>query len=283
MGGTHNPLSSQIPMLLGIAVVAVFLLVVWERRTTKPLLPVALYRERPFRATIVANLCVGAVLMVTMVNIPVITALTSDGEDVAALSALLLAPYTVAVASSSLMATKIGVRFGERRTLVTGVLLAALGAAVVGLLQDRSNHWTLLPGLLVGGFGTGLLLPALGTIPIMIASAKERGAAASSALMFRLLGMTVGVSVLTSLAVRRLQSLSNQVEPITRAPDESTASFLARQQTFILDHAIPLSIQVIEETFFVAAVIALVMLIPLRALGTYLDKADKEAATSENL
>jgi MFS family permease len=280
MGGTHNPLSSQIPLLLAIAVVAVVLLVLWERRTTSPLLPVALYRERPFRATIVANLCVGAVLMVTMVNIPVITALTSDGEDVATLSALLLAPYTIAVASSSLMATKIGMRFGERQTLVIGVLLAALGAALVGLLQDRSNHWTLLPGLLIGGFGTGLLLPALGTIPIMIAGVKERGAAASSALMFRLLGMTVGVSALTSLAVRRLQSLSNQVEPITRAPDESTASFLARQQTFILDHAIPLSIQVIEETFLVAAVIALVMLIPLRALGTFLDKADKDNATS---
>lgn len=271
MGGTHNPLSSQIPILLTIAVVAVILLVVWERHTISPLLPVALYRVRPFRATIVANLCVGAVLMVTMVNIPVITALTSDGEDVAILSALLLAPYTVAVATSSLMATRIGLRFGERRSLIAGVLLTACGAALVAVLQDQSNHWTLLPGLIVGGFGTGLLLPALGTIPIMIASASERGAAASSALMFRLLGMTVGVSALTSLAVRRLQSLSNQVEPITRTPDETTASFLARQQTFILEHAIPLSVQVIEETFLVAAVIALLMLVPLRALGTFLD------------
>jgi MFS family permease len=280
MGGTHNPLASYIPLLLTVAVVAAIMLVLWERRTRTPLLPINLYRERPFRATIVANLCVGAVLMVTMVNIPVITALTSDGEDVAGLSALLLAPYTAAVAASSLLATRIGMRFGERRTLATGVLMAAAGAALVALLQDRSNHWTLLPGLIVGGLGTGLLLPALGTIPIMVAGARERGAAASSALMFRLLGMTVGVSALTSLAVRRLQSLSNQVEPITRAPDETTASFLARQQAFILDHAIPLSIQVVEETFLVAAVIALVMLIPLRTLGTFLDREIDAATTS---
>ncbi len=276
MGGTHNPLSSHIPVLLAIAVVATVLLVIWERRASTPLLPVSLYRERPFQATVLANLCLGAVLMVTMVNIPVIVALTSNTDDVAILSATLLAPYTVAVAAASLVASRMGDRWGERRTLVAAVVLAAVGAVLVALLQDRDNHWTLVPGLVVGGIGAGLLLPALGTVPIMVADRMHRGAAASSALMFRLLGMTIGVSALTSIAVRRLQSLSNQLDPIVRDADESTASFLARQQTFILDHAIPLSIQVIEETFLVAAVIALVMLGPVWAIGRFIERYRSE-------
>lgn len=272
MGGTHNPLSSHIPMLLLVAVVATVLLVAWERRAADPLLPVSLYRERPFQATIIANLCIGAVLMVTMVNIPVIVALTTDAGDVAMLSATLLAPYTIAVATASLVASRVGDRWGERRTLAVAVVLAAAGAVMIGLLQDRDNHWTLVPGLLVGGLGAGLLLPALGTVPIMVADREHRGGAASSALMFRLLGMTIGVSALTSLAVRRLQSLSNQLDPIVRDADESTASFLARQQAFIIDHAIPLSIQVIEETFLVAAIIALVMLPPVWAMGRFIER-----------
>src|SRR5690606_29536772 len=126
--------------------------------------------------------------------------------------------------------------------------------ALIALLQQQGNFWTLVPGLLIGGAGLGLLLPALGTLPIQLAGASERGAAASSALMFRLLGMTIGVSTLTALGVRRLQELTNRVEPIVRDPDESTASFLLRQREFIIEHAIPLSLQVIEETFLVAAV-----------------------------
>ena len=271
MGGTHNPLSSYIPLLLLAAVIATVLLVLWERRSSEPLLPVSLYRQRPFQATIIANLCIGAVLMVTMVNVPVIVALTTDADDVATLSATLLAPYTIAVAAASLLASRLSDRWSERYLLAGAVILAAVGALLIALLQDRDNHWTLVPGLVIGGIGAGLLLPALGTVPIMVADPRHRGGAASSALMFRLLGMTIGVSALTSLAVRRLQSLSNQLEPIVREPDESTASFLARQQTFILDHAIPLSIQVIEETFLVAAVIAIAMLPAIWLIGKFID------------
>jgi hypothetical protein len=88
--------------------------------------------------------------------------------------------------------------------------------------------------------------------------------------MFRLLGMTIGVSTLTALGVRRLQELTSRVEPIVRDPDESTASFLLRQREFIIDHAIPLSLQVIEETFLVAAVIAVVAALPLASLARYM-------------
>ena len=278
MGGTENPLADQVPWLLTAAAVAILLLIVTELRTVNPILPVRLYRQRPFLATIAVNLCIGAVLMVTMVNIPVIVALTADPGDSSTLSALLLAPFTVAIAAASLLASRLTHVAGERVVLGAGVILAAAGSALVALLQQQGNFWTLVPGLLVGGAGLGLLLPALGTLPIQLASASERGAAASSALMFRLLGMTIGVSTLTALGVRRLQELTSRVEPIVREPEESTASFLLRQREFIIDHAIPLSLQVIEETFLVAAVIALIAALPLAMLARFMaGKGDTEA------
>jgi MFS family permease len=270
MGGTENPLADQVPWLLAAAALAIVLLIITELRTVNPILPVRLYRQRPFLATIAVNLCIGAVLMVTMVNIPVIVALTADPGDSSTLSALLLAPFTVAIATASLIASRVTHAIGEKLTLGSGIVLTAVGCVLVAVLQQQDNFWTLVPGLLVSGAGLGLLLPALGTLPIQLASVSERGAAASSALMFRLLGMTIGVSTLTALGVRRLQELTSRVEPIVREPDESTASFLLRQREFILDHAIPLSLQVIEETFLVSAVIAVIAALPLASLARYM-------------
>lgn len=272
MGGTENPLAERVPLLLAIAVVSGALLVAWERRVRRPLLPVGLYRQRDFLATIAGNLCIGAVLMVCMVNVPVVVALTVDPDRVSTTSALMLAPFTIAVAAASLVAGGGTSRFGLRPILGAGIGLAATGCGLVALLLG-GEVWGMVPGLIVGGFGLGLLLPALGTLPIHLAGPSERGAAASSALMFRLLGMTVGVSVLTALGVRRLQTLTGRLDPIVREAEESTAAFLIRQQDYIVDVATPLSLQVIEETFYAAALIALIAAIPISRLGGVLARS----------
>ncbi len=270
MGGTENPLAAWVPLLLLTAVVSSVLLIAWELRSRFPLLPIALYRQKAFLATIVANLCIGAVLMVSMVNVPVVVALTENPDRVSTISAVMLAPFTIAIAVASLVAGTFSARLGSRWTLTSGIAAAALGCLLVGLLLVNDSVWSMIPGLVVGGFGLGLLLPALGTLPIQLAGDSERGAAASSALMFRLLGMTVGVSVLTALGVRRLQTLTGRLDPIVREADESTASFLVRQRDYIIDVAIPLSLQVIQETFVAAALIALVAVFPVWRLARHL-------------
>jgi MFS family permease len=270
LGGTQNPLADQSGWLIATAVVSLVALAAWELRTRWPLLPVTLYRRGPFVGTVVANLCLGAVIMVAMVNIPVVVALTTDPSNISVASAGLLAPFTVAIAAASLAASAVARRVGELRTMATGVAMSAGGCLLIGSLLDRDRVWMAALGLIVCGVGLGLLLPPLGTLPIHLAGARERGAAASSALLFRLLGMTIGVSTLTSLGVHRLQTLTSRVDPIVRQPDESTASFLIRQQQFIVDHAIPLSIQVVQETFFAAAAIAALAGIPIALLGKYL-------------
>jgi len=270
MGGTENPLAAWVPLLLATAVVTTILLIGWELRSRFPLLPIALYRQKAFLATITVNLCIGAVLMVSMVNVPVVVALTENPNRVSTISAVMLAPFTVAIAAASLVAGNLAARFGSHRTLTAGIVSAAIGCLLIAVLLANDSVWSMIPGLVIAGLGLGLLLPALGTLPIQLARTAERGAASSSALMFRLLGMTVGVSVLTALGVRRLQTLTGRLDPIVREADESTASFLVRQRDYIIDVAIPLSLQVIQETFLAAALIALLAVIPVRKLAHHL-------------
>ncbi len=276
LGGTENPLADRIPLLLGIGIVAAVALVWWELRTASPLLPVRLYRSRSFVATVVANFLVGVVLMTVMVNVPIVVALGTERGSAGLASALLLAPFTIAIAVVSLGTGYLSQRFHEFVLMIVGVILAAVGSIAIAPFASDDNQWAMVPGLVLTGVGLGLLLPPLGALPIQIAGNLERGAAAASALMFRLLGMTIGVSLLTAAGVWRLQVLTNRLEPVVQADGESTASFLVRQQQFIIDHAIPLSRQVVGETLLAGGAIALVTLIPVVALKDRVDPGNED-------
>jgi len=267
MGGTPNPLAEIVPTLLAICVLSTVLLVIRERRARFPLLPVSLYRSARFRGNIIANVLLGAVLMVAMVNIPVVVALLSAPDDVSRRSALLLAPFTISIAAASLSAGAIIARAGPGGASRGAVLLVVTGCASVFLLLRGESLFWIAPGVATAGVGIGLLLPPLGAVVLEAATAEDRGAAAASALMFRLLGMTVGVSALTAMGIRRLQTLTGRLDPVVQTAGESTASFLNRQRVFIEEQAIPLSIQVIRETFLVAGVIAASLIVPLLMLA----------------
>jgi MFS family permease len=278
MGGTPNPLADFTPALLSICVAGTLALVIRERRARFPLLPVSLFRSTQFRGNMLANVLLGAVLMVAMVNIPVVVALLSAPDEVSRRSALLLAPFTISIAAGSFGAGAVIARLSSRSASRIAVVMIVAGCGAVFLLLQGSAPFWIVPGLVLAGGGIGLLLPPLGVVVLETATAADRGAAASSALMFRLLGMTVGVSALTALGIRRLQALTGRLDPVVQTVGESTASFLNRQRLFIEDHAIPLSLQVIGETFLVAGCIAAFLAVPLFMLA---DRSDLRKGPAE--
>lgn len=263
LGGTPNPLADYLVQLVFGSVVVGAVFVWWETRAAVPILPLQLFRRPRFSAAVGANFLTGAALMVGMVDVPVVVALLVASEKVSGTSALMLAPFTLLMAALSFFGGVIVGRYGERSTAAAGLVLVAVGYTLVWLgLRDELLGW-MVPGLIIAGGGFGLLIAPLGASAIESAPDADRGIAAALSLVFRLLGMTIGISVLTALGVSRLQALTGRLTTPRQEEGESTASFLVRQQQFILDHAIPLAVQVIRETFLVAAMLALVALIPV--------------------
>ncbi len=111
------------------------------------------------------------------------------------------------------------------------------------------------------------MIAPIGATALNAALAADRGIAAGLTLMFRLLGMTIGISALTAIGVWRLQRLTDQLESVVRQPDETTAAFLLRQTLFIEERVLPLAIQVVRETFLIAALLALMTLVPVMFLS----------------
>jgi MFS family permease len=265
-GGTPNPLADRLPILLGLAGLCLVGLVLRQRTATWPILPMQLLRHKGFASAIVANFMVGTVMMIGIVNVPVVVALLISSGDVSWTSALLLAPLTIGIAVAAALGGWIESRLTGVMVIVVGSLASAVGFASLYPLLDSLDVWRMIPGLTIAGLGIGLLLPPLGTAALRAADSAHHGTAASMLIMVRLLGMTIGISGLSAIGVYRLQELTDRLDPVMQEPSESTASFLARQQQFIVDHAIPQAVQVMQETFAVAAFLAIFAMVPLLAM-----------------
>lgn len=268
LGGSRNPLGELVLPLLVVAIVLAALFVRRERHLEYPLLPVKLFRDRHFSAAIGANVLVGASLIVTMVDVPVATAVVVEPENVSRVSALMLAPFTLLIALLSLAGGRIATRLGFRLTASVGLLVVAVGYAALWFGLRGGELIGMIPGLALAGAGFGLVFAPISTTAIDAAPDADRGIAAAMTLVFRLLGMTLGISTLTAIAVRRLQGLVGNVGEIVQLPGESTADFLTRQTTLLYDTIMPLTLQVIRETFLLAGAIALLGLIPVSLFAT---------------
>ena len=276
-GGTPNPLAEHIPMLLGVAAVGLVALLAWERRAAHPIFPPDLFRQGFFVATMVANFLIGAALMVAMVNIPVIVSLAGDGSARRD-SALLLIPLTLAIAVFALGSGTISARIGEQGMTRLGVALGAAGFGLVYVMIDMANLWLMAPGLAIGGAGIGLLMAPLSATALDASDESNRGAATSTALLCRLLGMTIGMSLVTTAGIYRLQQLTGRLDPIIQEQGESTALYFARQQEFVNDVLSPLGVQVMQETFLAAAIIVALTMIPVLRM-----KHDRTGTTQRSM
>lgn len=266
LGGTRNPLSAHLGALLVVGLASLGLFLLWEHRARHPLVPRQLSASRSFLLAVLANFLIGAALIVAVVDVPVVVALLVDQDRVSSISAELLAPFTFSMALLSFAGGAIASRRRERGTALIGIAMVVAGYAALwsGLHGDR--YQGMIPGLFIAGAGFGLVVAPLGARAIDAAPSSERGVAAGFVILSRLLGMTIGISTLTAVGVRRLQTLTDRVEPVVQRAGESTAEFLVRQSDYINTYAVPLSIKVVRETFLLAGGLALLAMIPVLLL-----------------
>jgi EmrB/QacA subfamily drug resistance transporter len=263
LGGTRNPLAEYAAVLVVLAVSTGALFVIQQIRAPWPLLPVRLFAQPRFSAAIAANFLVGASLIVTMVDVPVITSILVPREEASRTAALMLAPFTMLIAIISVAGGRITTRLGTRFTAYFGLLLVAIGYAALWFGLRNAVLLGMTPGLVIAGAGFGLVFAPISATAIDSAPDADRGVASAMTLVFRLLGMTVGISILTAIAIRRLQGLVGDLEAVVQTPGESTADFLARQTALLYETVLPITLLVVRESFLIAGVAALLALAPV--------------------
>ena len=176
-----------------VAVVAVVLFVLQERRSPEPMISLELWGRRPIAAANGASLLAGMVMMGLTTFLPVFVQGVMQKSPLIggfALSAMVLG-WPIG-ATTGVRAFR---RFGVRSVLRVGGALIPLGALAFLLLDGDSSPFVAGLGSLVVGLGMGLSSSASIILIQEIVSWSERGSVTASYIFARSLGSTFGATV----------------------------------------------------------------------------------------
>lgn len=186
-----------------------------EQRAVEPLLPLGLFRERMFLASVFGNLLAGGALFGTMTFIPLFLQGVMGTSAIEAGSALM--PLLIGWVSFSVVGGRLLLRFGYRPVVLAGMIALAIGLALLALMPATMGRIYIYASLFVAGMGMGL---SMITLLIAVQNSVPRhqlGVASSSTQFFRNIGGAVVTAVLGALmsvsitnAVARMQAQIEQ-------------------------------------------------------------------------
>lgn len=259
-GERAGPPPFALPLVL-LALVLAGAFLWWERRAPDPLVDLALFRERGAAAACAVNAILGFAIALAITNVPLFVntrLLLFDATDPGVLrraawdAGWVLSALTLTMAAAAFPGGFLAGRVGDRPVAAAGLALAALGYWLASGWTADTGYVAMVAQLMLAGTGLGLVLAPAADALIRGAPMDRRGAVAAIVIALRLVGMTVGVAVLTLWGVQRQDALRR-----AGAADPLAASDPAR---FLMNVAA----QVIGETLLFGVVaLALAVLIAL--------------------
>ena len=217
------------------AALAGVVFVLSQRRIRDPILDLRMFANRNLSAASGVNLLVGFCIMVALVSVPLFinVAGSTEATKAALVTGYLLCAFTLPMAFSAIPGGWLAERAGYRWTVVLGLIVAIAGywlmsrwrvemAAQAVALFDTARTAArsaseiggtafMASGLALAGIGIGLTIAPIGTAVINAVREQERGTASSLVIILRLIGMSIGMSFMTSYAVRRTTTLSREM------------------------------------------------------------------------
>jgi Na+/melibiose symporter-like transporter len=170
---------------------------VWELRREHPLLDPRLFRNRRFAAGSVSVMLQFVVFFgFIFVMMQYMQLVRGDDPLDAALGVL---PMAVALVPATRLTPRLVAKVGVRRPWLIGLVLVAVGMAVLSRLGTDSSYWLIVAGLLPLGAGTGLAMtPATTEITDALPRALQNVGSAMNDLS-RELGGALGIAILGSV------------------------------------------------------------------------------------
>jgi DHA2 family methylenomycin A resistance protein-like MFS transporter len=168
-----------------------------QAHAADPVLPLALFRQRAFSTVMVVAIATnlafyGAIFILS------IYFQQARGYSPAR-TGLALLPFAV-IMFANIASGRACARWSPRMPVVSGLVISALGYAVLAQLGERTPYLAVLPGLFMMAIGAGLVVPAM-TSCLLAEVDKHRSATASAALSSaRQVGAAVGVAWLGAFA-----------------------------------------------------------------------------------
>ncbi|MFJ8250942.1 DHA2 family efflux MFS transporter permease subunit [Streptomyces sp. NPDC094466] len=204
LGGTTWAWSS--PQIIGLAVLAVVLLVVFvavERRAVEPVLPLKLFRIRTFSLVAVISFVIGFAMFGAMTYLPTFLQVVHDITPT--MSGVHMLPMVVGLLITSTGSGQIVSRTGRWKVFpITGTAITAVGLLLLHQLDENSSTWLMSVFFFVFGAGLGLVMQVLVLVAQNSVSYRDLGVATSGVTFFRSIGSAFGVAIFGTIFANRL-------------------------------------------------------------------------------
>jgi EmrB/QacA subfamily drug resistance transporter len=185
----------ELALLLVPGALALGAFVTWARHSKAPLVDLALFANRSFRAANLATLAFGTAF--AMMFFAFFGYLTGVWHFSLAEAGLAVTPGPLMVVPTAIVTGRIAARTGHRRILVLGSLVFAASGLWLLLVPGSEpaylTHW--LPGLLITGIGVGMVLPSLSGAAVAGLPPAQYAVGSAVNQATRQLGSVLGVAI----------------------------------------------------------------------------------------
>lgn len=198
-GGSEYDWSSlTITGLLGFSAVMTVAFTFAENRAVEPILPLTLFRNRVFSASMAAILLSSMGLFGAIIYIPLFA------QGVIGVSAtnsgLILMPLMLGMIIASVISGQIISRSGKYKLLgIAGMIVTAFGMYLLSRMSPETTANTLRFNMVITGTGLGVTMPIFMVVVQSAFDHSRLGQVTAATQLFRSIGSTVGTAVLGGL------------------------------------------------------------------------------------
>lgn len=224
--------STTVLILVGIFLLTIYLFFILEKRARNPILPLQFFKVRAFATSNICGFLGGFAIFGGIAFVPLFIQSVQGGTPVNV--AMVVTPISIGWSGASIVSGQLLHTVGARLSVLLGMSFMALGFLLASFVRvDSSLSFMIVSGMLIG-MGMGTQTPAL------IATAQNSlhsdviGVATSTQMLSRMLGGTIGASVMGAVLTYSMQSdFRHSAAGILSGLPDSLQSHLAEPHRFL--------------------------------------------------
>jgi EmrB/QacA subfamily drug resistance transporter len=258
-GDTYAWWSIETALMAGGALLAAVLFIVVELRSSEPLIPLSMFRNRTFTLSVIASIATGVAMFGTSVFLSQYMQMARGATPTEA--GLMTLPMIGGLLLTSILVGQLISRYGHWKPyLIAGALSLIAGSSLLSTLHYDTPFVLVSIYMFLLGAGVGMSMQNLVLIVQNTARPEEMGAASSGVTFFRSLGGTVGVSAMGAVLAASATDLfavnRGALAAAIGTLGEQGASVAAQLQSGTLPavSALPAAVRVIVEDVYAQAI-----------------------------
>ncbi len=244
------PQNNPLALILAALFLLAFILI--ERKLRWPVVNLVTFKHLTFSASAIVSLLVGAALIIAMSDIPIYvdTVLQRPVLD----SGLALLRMTVMIPIGAILGGWLCNRFACRLVGIVGLLFTAVGFFLMSRWPVTVGTTQMTISTMTVGLGFGLVISPIGTTTINAIPPSQAGMGSAVVTALRMVGMMLGLSLLTSWALSYFRQLAAAYPTL---PAQATTEQFTKWSKGYAAHLIQSEHTVYTNVFFISMIICL--------------------------